>query len=171
MNLTIQRALLAVAVATIGAGAVGTASAQTAGTPGTAPPQHARHGHFRHFGGSRFVGSLLRATGQLGLSTTEQNNIKSILASSRPNRQPGTQLKGPGITVLGNPHDSNFAAAVQSAEASATARIQKESALEQQIYDALTPEHQAALPGVLASIQAKEEARRAAWAAKRSSNG
>src|ERR1700733_8675032 len=59
MKSTIQRGLLALAVATLGAAAVGTAAAQSASSaPGTAPPSGAHHGHFRHFGGGRFVGSL-----------------------------------------------------------------------------------------------------------------
>jgi hypothetical protein len=170
MKSTIQRVLFAVAVATLGAGAVGTACAQTPSSAPGAAPQHHMHGHFRHFGGGRFVGTLLRATKQLGLSPAEQASIKSAMTSNRPNHQPGTQPQGPAITVIGNPTSSGFAAAVQSAESDATGRIQKESQLALQIYDSLTPAHQTALPGVLAQMQAKEEARRAAWAAKRAAS-
>jgi hypothetical protein len=168
MKSTIQRALLAVAVAALGAGAMGAASAQSAGSAPAAFAGHPFHrGHFRRFGESPLVGSLLRATRQLGLTPAEQTSIKSILSSARPTHQPGAAPQGPGITVLGNPGDPNYLAAVQSAEANATAQIQKESVIAGQIYAALTPEHQKALPGVLASMQAKEEARRAAWASKR----
>jgi hypothetical protein len=171
MKSTIQRVLFAVAVATFGAGAVGTASAQTSSAPAAAP-QHHGHGHFRHFGGGQFVGTLLRATKQLGLTPTEQSNIKNALASNRPHRQPGTQPQGPALTTIGNPLSSGFTAAVQNAESNASARVQKESQLALAIYDSLSPAHQTALPGVLAQMQAKEEARRAAWAAKHAtSNG
>jgi Spy/CpxP family protein refolding chaperone len=165
MKSSIQRVLLAVAVATLGAGAVGTACAQsTSSAPGTAPPNGAHHGHFRHFGGGQFVGSLLRATKQLNLSTQQQSDIKSILSSARHNHQPGAQHSA--LTVTGNPSDPGFASAVQGAAADASNRVQQDSALAGQIYAVLTPQQQKLLPSVLASIQAQEQARRAAWAAK-----
>ncbi len=165
MKSTIQRALLAVAVATLGAGAVGTASAQQA--PSSAPsatPQH--HGHFhRHFGG-RFVGTLLRATQQLNLTVQQQASIKTILHSAHQGYQQGAAPQGPSMTVLGNPADPNFAAAVQNEQSKAQVRIQKETVLAGQIYGVLTPTQQQQLPTVLASLQAKADAQRAQWAAK-----
>ena len=175
MKSTIQRALFAVAVATLGAGAVGTASAQTnSSAPNTSTPHHMHRGHFRDFGGAPFVGTLLRATRQLGtlqpqlaLTPTQQDSIKTILTSARPTHQPGTQPQGPGITVLGNPGSQGYASAVQAAEAAAQSRIQKQSLLAQQIYSVLSKAQQDQLPTVLASIQAKEQARRAQWASRR----
>jgi Spy/CpxP family protein refolding chaperone len=167
MKSTIQRALFAVAVATLGAGAVGTASAQaTAATSSApAPQQGQHHGHFHHFGG-RFVGTLLRATKQLNLTAQQQASIKTILQSAHQGRQPGAAPQGPGMTVLGNPADPNFAAAVQNEQSKAQGRIQKETALAGQIYGVLTPTQQQQLPTVLASLQAKADAQRAQWAAK-----
>jgi Spy/CpxP family protein refolding chaperone len=169
MKSTIQRVLFAVAVATLGAGAVGTAAAQTASSaPTSAPPgHHGHHGHFRGFGGGRFVGTLLRATKQLNLTADQQANIKNILKSARSNFRPGTHGSQPGITVLGNPAHPDFAGAVQSAQAAASGRIQKESALAGQIYAQLTTTQQQQLPAVLAAIQAQQQARRAQWAARR----
>lgn len=174
MKSTIQRALFAVAVATLGAGAVGTACAQTNSVaPSTSPPQHMHRGHFRSFGDAPFVGTLLRATRRLGvtqpqlaLTPTQQDSIKSILSSARPGHQPGSQPRGPGITVLGNPGSQGYAAAVQAAEAAAQSRIQQQSLLAQQIYGVLTKPQQDQLATVLASIQAKQEARRAQWASR-----
>jgi Spy/CpxP family protein refolding chaperone len=167
MKSTIQRVLFAVAVAALGAGAVGTAAAQTTSSaPGTAPAHHGHHGHFRGFGGGRFVGTLLRATRQLNLTADQQANIKNILKTARSNFRPGTQGSQPGITVLGNPAHPDFAGAVQSAQAAASGRIQKESALAGQIYAQLTATQQQQLPAVLAAIQAQQQARRAQWAAK-----
>lgn len=164
MKSTIQRLLLAVAVATLGAGAVGTAFAQsTSSATGTAPPHGVHRGHFRHFGG-RFVGSLLRATRQLNLTTEQQSNIKMILSNARHGQQPGSHH--PALTVMGNPSDPGFASAVQGAAADASNKVQRESALAGQIYSVLTATQQQQLPAVLASIQATQEARRAAWASK-----
>lgn len=165
MKSTIQRLLLAVAVATLGAAAVGPACAQSSSSaPGTTPPHGVHRGHFNHFGGGRFVGSLLRATRQLNLTTEQQSNIKTILSNARHGQHSGSQQ--PVLTVIGNPSDPGFASAVQGAAADASNRVQKESALAGQIYSVLTATQQQQLPGVLASIQAKQDARRAAWASK-----
>jgi hypothetical protein len=174
MKSTIQRVLFAVTVAALGAGAMGTAAAQSTAAAGTAPPHHGHHGHFGRFNGSRFVGSLLRATRQLGqapgtqslaLSGDQQTYIKGLLRSSRSGHHPGTQ-QGPDITVVGNPTSSGFAAAVQSAQLAATARIQQDSTLAQSIWGDLSPGQQAAIPALLASIRAQEQAHHAQWAAK-----
>jgi hypothetical protein len=172
MNSTIQRVLFAVAVAALGAGAVGTACAQTnSSAPSTTPPHHMHRGHFRGFGGAPFVGMLLRATKQLGVSQpqlaltqTQQDSIKSIIASARHGHRPGTQAAG--ITVLGDPGNQGYAAAVQAAETAAQSRIQQQSLLEQDIYGVLSKAQKDQLPIVLASIQAKEQARRAQWASR-----
>ena len=164
MKSTIQRVVFAVAVATLGAGALVTASAQTTSSaPVTASPGGHHHGHFHRFGRGRFVGSLLRATQQLNLTADQQSSIKTILKNARHGNQAGTQHP---LTVMGNPSDPGFASAVQGAASDASNRVQKESVLAGQIYGVLTPTQQSQLPTVLASIQAKEQARRAAWASK-----
>jgi Spy/CpxP family protein refolding chaperone len=165
MKSTIQRVLLAVAVATLGAGAVGTASAQASSAPSATPPQGQHHGHFHHFGG-RFVGTLLRATKQLNLTAQQQASIKSILQSAHQGHQPGAAHQGPSMTVLGNPADPNFAAAVQNEQSRAQVRLQQETTLAGQIYAVLNQQQQQQLPAVLASMQAKADAQRAQWAAK-----
>ena len=183
MKSTIQRVLFAVAVATLGAATVGTAAAQTSAAssaPGTSLPHHGHYGHFRRFGGSSLVAPLLRATRQLGkapgtqslaLSADQQTFIKGVLSSARTGHHPGTQPQGPGITVLGDPGNAGYATAVQAIATAATARIQNESALAEQIWNDLSGPQRAALPGILASIQAQEQAHRAQWAGKHTSNG
>ncbi|MEJ0006145.1 MAG: hypothetical protein WDM77_07085 [Steroidobacteraceae bacterium] len=181
MKSTIQRVLFAVSVAALGAGAVGTASAQTSSAPGTSPPHHMHHGQFRRFGGARLVTPLLRATRQLGkapgtqslaLTAEQQTYIKGLLTSGHSGHRAGAQPQGPGLTVLGDPGNAGYGTAVQGIEAAATARIQKESALAQSIWNDLSTGQRAALPGILASIQAQEQARRAQWAGKHAtSNG
>jgi hypothetical protein len=174
MKSTIQRAVFAVAVAALGAGALATASAQTTSSaPNTTPPHHMHRGHFRGFGGDPFVRTLLRATKQLGvqqptlaLTQGQQDTIKGILASARKTHQPGTQPQGPGITVLGNPGNPNYATAVDAAAAAAKNRIVNESQLATNIYDVLLKPQKDALVTVLASMQAQQQARRAQWASK-----
>lgn len=166
MKSTIQRVLFAVAVAALGAGAVGTACAQsTSSAPGAATPHGGHLGHFHHFGrGGRFAGTLLRATQQLNLSPEQQSTIKTILSNARHNHQPGAEQAD--LTVLGNPSDPGFASAVQGAAANASNSVQKDSALAGQIYAVLNTAQKQQLHAVLASIQAQQQARRAAWAAK-----
>jgi Spy/CpxP family protein refolding chaperone len=165
MKSTIQRALFAAAVAALGVGAVGTAAAQTSSAPSSAPTAGAHHGHFHHFGGP-FVGTLIRATKQLKLTANQESSIKSILQAAHQGHHPGAAPQGPSMTVLGNPADPNYAAAVQNEQSKAQARIQKETALAGQIYAVLTPTQQQQLPTVLASLQAQDAARRAQWAAQ-----
>ena len=184
MTSTIQRALFAVVVAALGAGAVGTACAQSSSSaPGTALPHHLHHGHFGRFGGrgARLVTPLLRATRQLGkapgtqnlaLTAAQQSYIKGLLTSGHSGHQPGTEPRGPGITVLGDPGNAGYGSAVQGLESAAAARIQKESTLAQSIWNDLSGDQRAAIPGILASIQAQERARRAQWANRHAtSNG
>jgi hypothetical protein len=170
MKSIIQGVMFAVAVATLGTGVVGTACAQTVSSaPANSGPQQFHHrGHFRHFGGSRFVGSLLRATRQLNLTTEQQTSIKGILANARSTQHHGKQ---PAMTVLGNPADPGFASAVEGAANDAATRVHNESVVAGQIYGVLTTQQVQQLPAVLASIQAQEQARRAAWAAKHATSG
>ena len=67
------------------------------------------------------------------------------------------------MTVLGNPADQGFASAVDGAANDAANRVRNESVVAGQIYGVLTTQQVQQLPAVLASIQAKEQARRAAW--------
>jgi hypothetical protein len=60
---------------------------------------------------------------------------------------------------------------VEGAANDAVNRVHNESLVAAQIYGVLNPQQVQQLPAVLASIQAKEQARRAAWAAKRNNSG
>ena len=169
-----KRMMLAAAVAALGMGAMVGANAQnTAGSSAPAPGAAGHHfrGHFRFAQGGRFVGSLLRGVReegktnpQLALTAQQKDTIKSILKSARPSGPPATGQFD--VTVAGNPASPDYAAAIQSAQAAAQARLQKETSLATQIYGVLTPQQQAALPQALAAIKAQRQARRAAWLQK-----
>jgi hypothetical protein len=169
MKSTIQRALFAVAVAALGAGAVGTAAAQSS-APGPASTAHGHHGHHR-FGGSPFLATLLRATRQLtganALTSAQQSQIKTILQGARAAHRPGTSGQGFDLTVIGNPGNSNYATTVNAAAAAASNRIQNDSALAAEIYNhVLNANQQGQLQTILTSMQAQAQARRAQWAAQ-----
>ncbi|MGH8207986.1 MAG: hypothetical protein ACREU6_00045, partial [Steroidobacteraceae bacterium] len=124
----------------------------------------AGHKWHRHHGGF-LVGMTLRATRQLGLTTAQQGTIETILSTARAQAK-AAHASGPApldMTVLGNPGDSNYAAALQSAKTLAAHRIQTESELQGQIYDVLTAQQKAQLPTILAAMQAQAAQRRATW--------
>jgi hypothetical protein len=132
MKLKTTCAVLIVAVA----GSVG-ATLAAAQTPSpTTPPATAPGKHWGHMRGSMFLGTLLRGTKQLNLTTDQQTNIKSILAGARAQR-----LAGGGnsidMAVAGNPGDANFANAIQTAKSNAVNRVQQDSDLAVQIYNQL----------------------------------
>jgi Spy/CpxP family protein refolding chaperone len=157
--------LLIAAAATVGAGAAAAAATTATGTAApaatteAAAPSAGMHWHHRH---SLLVGSLLRATRQLGLTSEQQQTIKSLLARARSQHQQ-TAAGASDLTVLANPGDPNYAAALQTAKTMAAARIQSESELQGEIYNVLTPEQKAKLPQVLTDMKSKLQQRRAAW--------
>jgi Spy/CpxP family protein refolding chaperone len=162
MKLNKAFGLLIVAAATVGAGAAAfaatTASATTTET--TAAPPAGKHWHHRH---SMLVGTLLRATRQLGLTPEQQQQIKGLIAAARTQHQQAAGTAGIDMSVLANPGDPNYATAIQNAKTTAAARIQSESELEGNIYALLTKDQKDKLPQVLADMKSKFQQRRAAW--------
>jgi Spy/CpxP family protein refolding chaperone len=164
MKLNRNVGLLVLAIASIGT-AAGIATAQTtapATTTTTAPETgHKWHGHRGGF----LLGTTLRATKQLNLTAEQQASIKTILSNARAQAKAAraSSQSSLDVTVLGNPGDPNYAAALQSAKTLAANRIQTESELQGQIYNVLTAQQKAQLPTVLAEMKAKAAERRAAW--------
>jgi Spy/CpxP family protein refolding chaperone len=58
------------------------------------------------------------------------------------------------FTVLSNPADPNYAAALQDLQARLAARIQEQSQVQQALYKVLTPTQQQQLPQLLAAMKA-----------------
>lgn len=102
-------------------------------------------------------GVLMRAARQLNLTDAQKQAIRDLLKNARQQRSDQDY----DITVLGDPGNSNYAAAIESAKTQAAQRVQKASELQQQIYNLLTPEQKSQLPTVLADMKADMEARRA----------
>lgn len=113
------------------------------------------------------VGTLLRATRQLNLTSEQKQTIRTLLSQGRSQRFSGGNA--PDITVLGNPGQEGYASAVQSLQSNAASRIQSQSELANGIYNVLTTEQKQQLPTVLANMKAKAQARRAAWQAQHAS--
>jgi Spy/CpxP family protein refolding chaperone len=153
--------LLIVVAATAGtAAAAYAATTATTTTTETAAAPSGKHWHHRH---SLLVGTLLRATRQLGLTPQQQQQIKGLIATARSQHQQAAGGAGVDMTVLANPGDPNYAAALQNAKTLAAARIQSESELEGNIYALLTKDQKDKLPQVLADMKTQFQQRRAAW--------
>jgi periplasmic protein CpxP/Spy len=165
MKLHTRCGVLVIALASLGI--AGSALAAQPATTTTTTPTGRPHGHFHRGGpGGALLGTLLRATKQLNLSSDQQTQIKSILSSARSQaRSQGGAGTGPDITVLGNPADPNYATALQSAKTAASNRIQQESELQSQVYNVLTTAQRAQLPSVLATMKAQM----ASWRAQHTS--
>jgi Spy/CpxP family protein refolding chaperone len=169
MKLNRTLGLLIVAAASVGAGAaVAAAATTTAATTATAitpaPAPGGQHWHHRH--GGMLVGGLLHATRQLNLTEQQQTTIHEILSTARSQRQAQAGTNGIDMTVLANPGDPNYPAALQAAKSKMQARLQSEADLQSQIYNVLTADQKAKLPQVLATLKAQAEQRRAAWQAQ-----
>ena len=128
-----------------------------ADSPAPATPQqwHGAHAGAMHE-------PLHHALKELNLTPAQQQQVHSILQSAKP---PAGAAR-PDITVLGNPGDPNFAAAVEQAKTQAAQHVQRMADVTKQIYAILTPEQKAKLPQVLADIQARFEQRRQQWQQK-----
>ena len=160
--------VLAATVLACGAGALALAAdlpagaASSSSSQSSAPGPHWGH-HWRGAQRSVLVGTLLAACRQLNLMPQQQDSIRTLITQARTARRAAGGGAGVNLAVLGNPGDPNYATAVQSLKSSAASRIDSESALAQNIYNVLTSDQQKQLPQVLATLQAKREARRATW--------
>jgi Spy/CpxP family protein refolding chaperone len=164
MKLNTRCGVLVIALASLGAGIAASALAAPPADSSTAPAGSPYQGRFFHrggLGGGFMLGTMLRASRQLNLSSEQQSQIKTILLSARSQMRAQGPGAGADIAVLGNPADPNFATALQTAKMAAANRIQRESELQAQVYNVLTTEQKAQLPGVLAGMKAKMAARRA----------
>ncbi|HTV51378.1 MAG TPA: Spy/CpxP family protein refolding chaperone [Steroidobacteraceae bacterium] len=169
-NHPLPLAILAAAALACGAGGIALAQSSVASSSSsTTTSAPAGHRHWRGARHSMLVGTLLRAARQLNLTDAQKSDIKSLLTQARSS-QSSTQGRRPDITVLGNPGDSGFAGAIATIKSEQEARLDRESALATSIYQVLTPEQQKALPGVLAQMQSKFQARRAAWEQRHASS-
>lgn len=163
MKMLNTRCGVLVLMLTLGGLTGSTLAAPVSDNPGAqgAPAFPHRGHHFRGGGpwGSPLLGTLLRATRQLNLSSDQQTQIKNILSSARTaERSAANQVD---ISVLGNPADPNYGSALQAAKTAAANRIQRESELQSQVYNVLTTEQRTQLPAVLAGMKARAAAFRA----------
>lgn len=154
-----SKRIVIAACAALGLGTVVWA-ADNAAAPASAHPSLRTHGE------KGMHGPLHHVLKELDLSPEQKQQVHSILESARP--AAGTER--PDITVLANPGDPNFAAAVAQAKVQAAQHVQKMADITQQIYAILTPEQKAKLPQVLADMKAKFEQRRQQWEQQRATS-
>lgn len=164
LNRTLRLLILAAATAAAGtavaAQATTTTSAATAATPAAAPAPAPAGKHWYHGHRAVLVRIMLRATRQLDLTAEQQQTIRGILSAARSQR--AGSAPPVDLTVLANPGDPNYAAALQTVKSRAQSRLQKEIELQGQIYNVLTADQKARLPQVLGDLKTKAAQRRGA---------
>jgi Spy/CpxP family protein refolding chaperone len=111
-------------------------------------------------GGGPILGTTLKATKKLNLTAAQKSQIKTIMHNAHEQRR--AQEGSMDATVLGDPSNPGYSAAIQTMKTHAADRVQQESEIQSQIYNVLTPEQKSKLPTVLASIQSKHAGRTAA---------
>lgn len=133
--------------------ACGTAMAATTATP-------AAEGHAavspRHFHHSEMMEnmSFIHAIHQLNLTPEQRTTIQGYLDTARQQAKENAASRV-DMSVLANPGDPNYAAAVAAAKSNAANRIQAMSDLDVQVYGVLTSEQKSKLPQELADMSAK----------------
>lgn len=173
MNVNKHCGMLVATLASIGMGTAVTAFAQSDTSANSSPSTDAHHQNAGKSAGaeprSMLLGMTVHAADELNLTTEQKAQIKKILRTAQEQERVNMQAAHPGMEVLGDPSNPGYSAAIQALKTNATNRIQQESDFQAQVVNVLTPEQKAKLPGVLASMQAKHEAHRAASAEHRAS--
>jgi Spy/CpxP family protein refolding chaperone len=172
MKLNKRCGMLVAALASIGMGSAVVFAQSSDTTTGTGTGTTGTHHHAdksstqAHEGGMHghpmLVGATLRATRQLNLTAAQKTQIKTIMDNAHQQAKANMAEHTPDMSVLGDPSNPGYSAAIQQMKTSAANRIQQESDVQSQIVNVLTPEQKAKLPTVLASMQTKHEAHRAA---------
>jgi protein CpxP len=127
-------------------------------------PALAEHTHMGHHMRSHMHHSpFMMALHQLNLTEAQRASIKSIMEASHAQMKSEFAEHSDNYMALLNPGDPNYAEAVRRAEAAATARIERRSQDETQMYNLLTAEQKAKLPEVLAAMKTRMEQRHSEW--------
>jgi Spy/CpxP family protein refolding chaperone len=137
-------------------GVAGAVMGQTAGSSGDGGPGRGEGRHWHHRDDMMLTGGLLHAFRQLDLTPAQQQSVHTILTAAHA--QFGAERKAagkPDFTVLSNPGDPNYAAALQELQTRMTNRLRQQSETEQALYKVLNPAQQAQLVTVLASMKSR----------------
>ena len=163
-NLLAGILLAAGALATTAAG-ISTATAADEATTAapTAPGPHGWHHHHR---------DTFRMLSKLNLSTEQKASVKTIMANAGPQMQSIHQEMRANSLKLSQtqPTDANYPSVVaQVTQANGSLHSQmitQREAVRAQIFKVLTPAQQTQLAALKAQMQARMQARQAAWAGR-----
>jgi len=153
MNNRTKWLMVALAMTGVAGGVMAQTSSSSSGAGTTATPgaHHWHHGHRMMLGGG-----LLHAFRQLNLTPQQQQTVHTILTAAHAQSQADRTASGkPDFTVLSNPGDPNYSAALQDLQSRMASRLQAQSQTELALYNVLSKQQQAQLPAVLASMKAK----------------
>jgi Spy/CpxP family protein refolding chaperone len=139
--------------------AAGNLAARAADAPVPGPP-NPFHAHHRPQ-----ARGLLGTLPQLGLSADQAAQVRSILQSARTQGRGRAAAPPADHLALANPGDPNHALALQAAQARVVARLNRWDAIQQQVYEVLTPAQKAQVPALLALQQQQRQQRSERWRA------
>ncbi len=106
---------------------------------------------------------FMHALHQLDLTAQQRDKVREIMDAAHKSHEGEMRSMGENLTVIGNPGDPGYAAAIQAAKDKAAGMIQHHSDLDKQIYAQLTAEQKARLPKLLAEMKAKHDERKEQW--------
>jgi Spy/CpxP family protein refolding chaperone len=137
-------------------GIAGAVMGQTADSASPGDPGRGDGHHWHHRGGMMLTGGLLHAFRQLDLTPAQQQSVHTILTAARSQAEAERKAAGkPDFTVLSNPGDPNYAAALQALQTQMSNRLKEQSQTEQALYNVLNSTQQAQLVTVLASMKSR----------------
>ncbi len=104
-----------------------------------------------------------RTLDQLDLTKEQSAQVQAIFAEARPRMQAIREAERAGREQLEAtpPTDPGYAGLVSSAKTNAAEQIQLMSDLWTKVYEQLTPDQRASIPGIVADQRAEREAHRA----------
>ncbi len=155
MNHSVLVSLTAIALACL-------SNVSTAQTPASPQASAPAVGHMRHQG---LEHPFMRVLHHLNLTAAQKKQIHSIYQAARP------QMESLGRSIRSNmdelmmtpPGDAAYSALIETAKSNAAAHIKLISDTQAQIYDVLTPEQKAKIPGIVVAMKAKRDAARQKW--------
>ena len=128
------------------------------------------HRHGPRMGDFGAQGGMMKVLRQLNLTDSQKQQVHTIFSRMHQQMETDRQSELAELPAFGNPGDPQYAAAVQAAQRRASARIQRWSQAQQQVYGILTREQQQQLPQLLSAMQQRMAAHAAHGAPSTPSN-
>ena len=156
---SIRTFISAVCIATLGGVAIASAAAPPT-PPATPNASPMRHGWHEGRGGPG--GGMHRMLDKLDLTAEQSEQIQAVFAAAKPQMQAVRETERASREQLETtpPTDPGYAGLVASAKSNAAEQIQLMSDTWAKVYEKLTPDQRARVPGIVAAQRAERDAHR-----------